>query len=279
MPSEFPALRGLDSHSHNLPQQLTNLVGRQTEIAAVRALLSSHRLVTLTGVGGTGKTRLALQVAAELVGQFPGGVWYVELAPITEPTRVAGTIARALPTREVPGRPVLDALTEYLGAADTLVVLDDCEHVLGASAAAVQHILEATSTARVLATSRKALNVPGEYISPVPSLQVPSSEASQAADIVGGLSSCESAQLFVDRAKSAVAGFELTSANAQAVAEICRRLDGVPLAIELGRGAAEAAERTADCRAAGRPLQAAQRREPDSAGAAADSRERHRLEL
>jgi non-specific serine/threonine protein kinase len=133
----------------------------------------------------------------------------------------------------VPGRPVLDALTEYLGAADTLVVLDDCEHVLGASAAAVQHILEATSTARVLATSREALNVPGEYISPVPSLQVPSSEASQAADIVGGLSSCESAQLFVDRAKSAVTGFELKSANARAVAEICRRLDGVPLAIEL----------------------------------------------
>ena len=222
----------------SLPPTLTSFVGREREVAAVGDVLASARLVTLTGAGGSGKTRLAAEVARTVAGRFPGGVVWIELAGVTEPTLVASYIATALGV-ESSGRPAVDALRDALReavrAGELLIVLDNCEHVIDVCAAIVQGALAACTQIRVLATSREALGVAGERAWLVPALSLPSTDESPAA-----VSESEAVRLFLDRAQAASATFRLTNANASAVARLCRRLDGLPLAIELAAARARA---------------------------------------
>ncbi len=213
--NEFPPLRTAVGSS-NLPIQLTNFIGRQTEIEHVRRTLDDHRLVTLTGAGGAGKTRLAVHVAAMAAGDF-GGVCYIDLAPINHPEAVAATAARTLNLPDQPGRSTTDTLRRFLRDRHLLLVLDNCEHLLEASAQLATAILADAQRLSILATSREPLGVAGEATWQVPSLPL--------AD--------EAVALFADRARLARAGFSLTEDNTSAVIEICRRLDGMPLAIEL----------------------------------------------
>jgi predicted ATPase/class 3 adenylate cyclase/DNA-binding CsgD family transcriptional regulator len=216
--NDFPPLRtSKDVVSHNLPVELTNFIGRQAEIENLREALTANRLVTLTGAGGAGKTRLAVHVAAELAGDFSDGVCYVDLAPVTHPDVVAVTAARALGLPDQPGRSTTDTLLRFLRDRQMLLVLDNCEHLLDASASLVVALLGGVPSLTVLATSREPLGVTGEAMWQVPSLSL--------AD--------EAVELFADRARLAKSDFSITDDNAGAVAEICRRLDGMPLAIEL----------------------------------------------
>jgi predicted ATPase/class 3 adenylate cyclase len=228
LPDHFPALRSLDAVPNNLPPQLTAFVGRQQALADVAALLARTRLVTLTGTGGAGKTRLALQAAADLVERYPDGAWFVDLAPLADAGLLAQAVLAALGRREVPGRPPLDVLLEDLRSRTALVVLDNCEHLIDACARLAEALLRACPSVRVLATSRELLGVAGEAAWRVPSLSAPA-EGPGAADPAAS----EAVQLFVDRARLLQPGFTLGPANAAAVSEVCRRLDGIPLAIEL----------------------------------------------
>ena len=216
--NEFPPLRTPKAVvSHNLPAQLTSFVGRQAEIRNLREALASNRLVTLTGAGGAGKTRLAVQVAAALAGELGDGVCYIDLAPITHPAVVPVTAARALGLPDQPGQSTIDTLQRHLRDKHLLLVLDNCEHLLDSSASMVAALLGAAPRLTVLATSREPLGVTGEAAWQVPSLSL----------------SDEAIELFADRARLARTGFTIDDDNAGAVAEICRRLDGMPLAIEL----------------------------------------------
>ena len=216
--NEFPPLRTAKTvDTHKLPVQLTSFVGRAEQIDDVRQTLADNRLVTLTGAGGVGKTRLAVEVAAQMAAEFRDGVWYVDLAPITDPDVVPVTVARALGMPDQPGRSTMETLLRFIRDRQMLVVLDNCEHLLDASAELVAALLGAAQTLTVLATSREPIGVTGEAIWRVPSLSL--------AD--------EAIELFADRARLARAEFAITDDNAAAVAEICRRLDGMPLAIEL----------------------------------------------
>ena len=230
LPSGFAPLKTLDEFQHNLPLQLTSFVGREKEIIEVKRLLLGDRFVTLTGPGGTGKTRLALQVAAELLELFPDGVWLVEFASLSDPTLVAQTVAAALGVRESAGRPILNLLTDYLRSKELLLILDNCEHLLSASAQLVTALLQTCPNICILATSREALNIVGELSFRVPSLSIPDARRLPS---LPALSQYEAMQLFVERAEIVQPGFELTDTNARAVAQICHRLDGIPLAIEL----------------------------------------------
>ncbi len=200
-----------------LPLQLTSFVGRSAELAQGRELLAEHRLVTLTGAGGVGKTRLAVQLAAQVAGQFADGVWYVDLAPVTDPDVVPIAVARAFELPDQPGRSTMDTITRFVADRQMLVVLDNCEHLLEASAALVLAFLGAAEESTLLATSREAIGVPGEVAWRVPSLPV--------AD--------EAVELFIDRARHVRPDFAVGDDDTAAVTEICRRLDGLPLAIEL----------------------------------------------
>jgi predicted ATPase/class 3 adenylate cyclase/DNA-binding CsgD family transcriptional regulator len=216
--NDFPPLRTPKSVGvHNLPVQLTSFVGREGEMHEVRQLLSDNRLVTLTGAGGAGKTRLAVEITARIAPEFRDGVWYVDLAPITHPGVVPVTVARALGLPDQPGRSTMDTLLRFVAERQLLILLDNCEHLLDASAELVVALLGAAPGLTVLATSREPIGVTGEATWRVPSLSV--------AD--------EAIELFADRARLAQAGFTVSSDNAAAVAEICGRLDGMPLAIEL----------------------------------------------
>jgi predicted ATPase/class 3 adenylate cyclase/DNA-binding CsgD family transcriptional regulator len=216
--NEFPPLRLREAIiAQHLPVQLTSFVGRDTEILEVRDILVANRLVTLTGAGGVGKTRLAVQVAATVAGGYADGTWYVDLAPITDPDLVPLTVARALDLPDQPGRSPLNSLLQFVGNRQLLVVLDNCEHLLDASAALTEALLGACPRMTVLATSREPIAVAGEVTWRVPSLSL-------AGDAV---------RLFIDRASNARPGFSTDDNTAAAVAEICRRLDGMPLAIEL----------------------------------------------
>jgi len=216
--NDFPLLRVPTTVvSQHLPVQLSSFVGRDSEVTRVRQLLADDRLVTLTGAGGVGKTRLAVHIASELAGEFADGVWYVDLAPITDPEVVPVTAARALGLPDQPGRSTMDTLCRFVADRQMLLVLDNCEHLLDASAELVVALLGAAAGLRLLATSREPIGVAGEVSWRVPSLSL--------AD--------EAVELFGDRARHARPGFTLTQSNAVAVGEICRRLDGVPLAIEL----------------------------------------------
>ena len=215
---------------HNLPLQLTSFIGREKEIGEVTRLLSSARLVTLTGAGGSGKTRLALAVASGVLDQFPDGAWLVELAPLADPSLVPNAFVTVLGVRELPGQPLADLLVTYLRPKRLLLLLDNCEHVIQASADLAQKLLQACPYLTILATSREALNIPGEAASVVPSLSVPQD---QTVVPVEDIARFEATQLFVERAAAALPGFSVTPANAAGITRICRQLDGIPLAVEL----------------------------------------------
>ncbi|HEX6635078.1 MAG TPA: adenylate/guanylate cyclase domain-containing protein, partial [Usitatibacter sp.] len=229
--AEFPALRSLEGTPNNLPHALSSFVGREREMAEVRDLLSRSRLVTLTGMGGLGKTRLALHVAAEASGDFPDGVWLAELAPLADGTRVAQALASVLGVKEEAGRGLLEALERHVRSRSLLVVLDSCEHLLGACALLAHRLLAASPGLRILASSREPLRVAGEATYAVPALEVPPAVRT---DDAPALESYPAVRLFLERAGAARADFAAADeADARAIADICRRLDGIPLALEL----------------------------------------------
>ncbi|HEX6576862.1 MAG TPA: adenylate/guanylate cyclase domain-containing protein [Jiangellaceae bacterium] len=229
LPNDFPPIRSLDVRPNNLPLQLTSFVGRADEIARAVQLLRGHRLVTLTGPGGAGKTRLALEVAAEELSSFEDGAFFVDLAPISDHTQLPSVLAQALGIRERPGRELIDTLPDVLAAMDVLLVLDNFEHLLPA-ASVVDRLLAAARRLRILVTSRAPLRLYGEQEHQVPPLALPDVDRPQDLDV---LSRCEAIALFVERARAARPGFGLTDENAGVVADVCIRLDGLPLAIEL----------------------------------------------
>jgi predicted ATPase len=225
---EFGPVRSLESYSTNLPAQRTSFVGRTAELAAVRDALADTRLVTLTGVGGVGKTRLAVQTAAELLPSFRDGVWLVDLVPVRDPDQVASTLAGILDVSAAPGRSVTEQLVGVVSRKRVLVVLDNCEHLLDGVAELVDALLDGCPELVILATSREGLGVAGERIFAVRSLAVPSDDTD-----VEAVANAAAVQLFVDRAQAVASGFSLSAENVPAVVEVCQRLDGIPLAIEL----------------------------------------------
>jgi predicted ATPase/DNA-binding SARP family transcriptional activator/DNA-binding CsgD family transcriptional regulator len=230
-PSSGPrSVEAPDTGAHNLPGSLTSFIGRERERAEIRNLLGKTRLLTLKGPGGGGKTRLALQVTGDLAESYPDGAWLVELAPLAEEKLVPQAVATALGVREQPGRPLAETLAEALREKEALLVLDNCEHLVDAAADLAESLLGSCPRLRILATSRETLGVPGEMAWPVPSLSGPEPGDGHTVEDLEGY---ESVRLFVDRARYHNPAFLLTPHNARAVAEICRRLDGIPLAIEL----------------------------------------------
>ena len=228
--SSFPALRSLDAFPNNLPVQLTPLIGRGPEVRAVGRRLGEDRLLTLTGSGGVGKTRLALAVAAAEVENYRGGVWLVPLAGLTNPDSVPEAALAALGAHQVSGVPSAELLSRELGVEPSLLVLDNCEHLVDGCAQLVAELLVANQATSVLATSREPLGVPGEVTWRVPSLAAPPVENTLA---VSALSQYDAVRLFLDRARRARPSFAVTERNAPAIAQICCRLDGIPLAVEL----------------------------------------------
>ncbi len=231
LPDQFPPLRTLDSHQTNLPVQPTPFIGRERELADILGLMRRQdvRLVTLTGAGGTGKTRLSLQVAADLLDTYTDGVYLVDLSPLRDPALVAHTIATALGLRPGEGAPVMQALQDHLADKHILLVMDNFEQVTGA-AKDISRLLSAAPRLKVIASSRHVLNIQGEHEYPVPPLGLPERRKGQTA---ASLSHYESVALFIQRAKAAKLDWQITEENAPAVAEICMRLEGLPLAIEL----------------------------------------------
>ena len=220
--TDFPPLRALDASPGNLRRAATSFIGRESEVGEVQAAVKAHRLVTLTGVGGVGKTRLALEVAARLADEFPDGVWVFELAAVTDPVAVPDAVAAVLGITQQPGRSVAESVAAALEGRVRLLVFDNCEHVLDAAADLIEAILAASATTKIVATSREGLGIADEQLWPVPSL-----------DVGAGVDSAAVA-LFVERALNVSPRFTVGDAGeAAAVVEICRRLDGIPLAIEL----------------------------------------------
>lgn len=213
---DFPALKSVDLQSINLPLHLTGFVGRHRELAEVRSSLGASRLVTLTGPGGSGKSRIAQRAAVELLDQFPDGVWWVDMAQLTDAGHVPEAVAAPLGIREQSGRPMVDSLVEELAYKTALILLDNCEHVVAACAHVATRILSAAASIRLLVTSREALGIRGERVLPV--LELADDEA---------------LQLFTERAQLSNPRFQLTDQNRDVVTLICRKLDGIPLAIEL----------------------------------------------
>jgi predicted ATPase/class 3 adenylate cyclase len=228
--ADFPPLRSLSNPAlpNNLPVQVTSFIGREKEIADVRTLLSNTRLLTLTGSGGGGKTRLGLQVAAELLEGGGDGVWLVELAPIADKNLVVQTIAHALGVREEIGRPLQQTLVEHLKPRNLLLLLDNCEHVLDTCVPLADALLRQCPQVRILATSREAMGIAGEQTYRVPSLSVPTDPKRATVESLGQY---EAVRLFTERARAVQPAFTIT--NAPALAQLCVRLDGIPLAIEL----------------------------------------------
>ncbi len=233
LPGEFPPLRSLEVLPNNLPAQVTSFVGRSREMADVKRLLGTARLLTLTGAGGTGKTRLSLQVAAEVLERFPHGVWLVELATLSDAALVPEAIANAVDVRIERDRAPLDTLIDALEARNLLIVLDNCEHLVGACAQVASALLRRCPEVRIMATSREALNIDGEAIRPVPPLIVAEFGVSGNELHAAQLAELEAVQLFLERAAAVKPDFTLSEENARLLAEICWRLDGIPLAIEL----------------------------------------------
>jgi len=230
--SAFPPLKSLDVIPNNLPIQLTSFIGREREISQVKRLLSTTRLLTLTGAGGAGKTRLASQVAAEALDDFSDGVWMVDLAPLADPALVPQAVAAALGAAEQPGCPLLSTLGNALQYKSLLLVLDNCEHLQVASAQLAEYLLRSCQALQILATSRVPLNVSGETLWRIPSLSLPDPRTMNM-NSPSHMQKYEAVRLFVERARASHATFALTPDNAPAVAQICQRLDGMALAIEL----------------------------------------------
>ena len=228
--AKFPLLRSLDTLRNNLPQQLTSLIGRDQEVAQIAELLDEHRSITLTGVGGVGKTRLALQAGAELADRFEDGVWFIDLALLADSDLIAGAIAALFGVRESPGQSSLEAIGHALKPKRMLLILDDCEHVIAVAAKVAEALLRTCPQVRILATSREPLHIQGERIVPVSTLSTP--ESTEGLTVARALEHAAVA-LFVQRAAASDSRFSLTDANVAGVGEISRRLDGIPLALEL----------------------------------------------
>ena len=211
---------------HNLPNQLTSFIGRTKEVTEVKRLIAAQRLITLVGPGGTGKSRLSLQVAAHQVDRFEDGVWLVELAPLADPAFIVSTIAVVFDIREVQGVPLITLVIDYLRAKELLLVLDNCEHLVEASAQLADQVLHACPKLKIVVSSREALGIAGETVYRVPSLSVPDRSSSD-------LMNYEATRLFIERATKAEPRFHATTDNAAAIIQVCQRLDGIPLAIEL----------------------------------------------
>jgi len=214
---------------HNLPVQLTSFIGRQREIKEVTSLVNQHRLVTLTGSGGVGKTRLSIRVAEELIDRFSDGVWFVELAPLANPSLVLQTVALTVGLQERSGLPFRDVLMEFLRSRQALIVLDNCEHLLEACAGLADRLLRGCPQLKLLASSREGLGITGEHIFRVPSLDLPGIEELG----LEQLQDHDGVRLFVTRARDVLPAFQVTTDNAPSVVRICRRLDGIPLAMEM----------------------------------------------
>jgi len=226
--SEFPPLTTIEILNHNLPAQLTSFIGRERELDEARQLLSSTRILTFIGPGGTGKTRLSLQVAAEQFSEFKDGVWLIELAPLVNSTYIISTIASTFKLREAQGIPLIDIVTNYLRGKQLLLILDNCEHLIEACAKISAELLHNCPKLKIIASSREALGIDGETVYRVPSLSLPDNGTS-----ITSLLDFEATRLFTERAVKANAHFILTKENALYVTQICERLDGIPLAIEL----------------------------------------------
>jgi predicted ATPase/class 3 adenylate cyclase len=248
LPDSFPALRTASQRLTNLPPHLTSFIGREHELAQLRELAERHRLVTLIGVGGTGKTRLMAEVADGLMDRFADGVWLCELAPIGDPELVPAQVARNLSVSEEPGRKPMDTVLDFLGTKSLLLLLDNCEHLIAAAAQLADQVVRTCPFTAILASSREALGLEGEVVFQVPSLGLPAApgavdgagrdpsgrDRGQADEAwVEEVTKSESVRLFTDRASAVSPSFTLTPANAPTILDICRRLDGIPLAIEL----------------------------------------------
>ncbi len=216
LPSGFQPLNTLESFQHNLPTQLTSFVGREKEIAEIKAALNASHLVTLTGSGGTGKTRLSIEVGTQLLTNFPNGVWMIELAPLSDESQIIPALAQVFGLQELPFNPLKNLVTDYLRDKKILLIFDNCEHLIAACAKLADELLHQCAGLKILASSREALGIAGEVAYRIPSL-----------------ADSESTSLFVDRARAANSKFSLTDSNPSSVAQICHRLDGIPLAIEL----------------------------------------------
>jgi predicted ATPase/class 3 adenylate cyclase len=227
LPERFPPLESLDSYPGNLPLAPTRFVGRERTVRDVAEALEQTRLVTITGVGGVGKTRLALQVAAESLADFPDGVWLVELGGLGDPGSVEVAVASALGVQARPDQPVATTLLGFLRGRQLLLVVDNCEHLVGAVAGVVERVIGSCPRVRVLATSREGLAIAGERVLPLGPMEVASEES------IDALVSSEAVRLLADRAADVRPGFTVTAQNAALVGRLCRRLDGIPLALEL----------------------------------------------
>jgi predicted ATPase/class 3 adenylate cyclase len=229
--ADFPPLASLDNPElpNNLPTILSSFIGRDGELAEVRDLLRASRLLTLTGAGGSGKTRLALQAAAEMLGVRSDGVWFVELATLTEPGQVPAAVATVLGLPDLGGQQLADAVVDALGCQDALIFLDNCEHVIDAAAEFCDTAIQHCPMIRFLATSREPLGIDGERVYRVPSMSLPSADIVSAGDIADS----DAVRLFAERARLSNPGFAIDESTAALVSSICRRLDGIPLALEL----------------------------------------------
>lgn len=230
--ANFPPLKSLDSPElkHNLPQQMTSFIGREKEISEIEALLGKTRLLTVTGAGGSGKTRLILQVAADQLDAYQDGAWFVELASISESSQVPQTVAGILGLKEDPAIPITQMLCENLRAKRLLLILDNCEHLLDGCARLADTLIRQCPGVQILASSREGLGINGEQAYRVPSLLLPNPAQ---VHTVQALSQFEAVQLFIERATLAQPTFQVTNENAPALASLCNQLDGIPLAIEL----------------------------------------------
>jgi predicted ATPase/class 3 adenylate cyclase len=239
LPADFPPLRSATTFPNNLPQPLTSFVGRERETGEVRRLIETTRLLTLTGPGGCGKTRLAIHGATQLLGQFPDGAWLVELGPLADPALVVPTVISVLGARTLPSatdspaeahRPAMTTLTEYLKQKKLLLILDNCEHLTDECARLAETLLRVCPHLRILATSRETLGAAGETAWRVPSLSLPDPKRQEP---LHALTQYEAIRLFIERATAALPAFHVTEKNAAALARVCHQLDGIPLAIEL----------------------------------------------
>lgn len=229
LPVHFPPIHSLDAYPNNLPIQLTSFIGRARELAEARDLLGGTRLLTMTGSGGTGKTRLSLQLASELLPSFADGAWLVELAPLDSADRIVQVVAAVFDLRDVPGVPLHTTVTDYLRAKRLLLLLDNAEHLINPTAQLVDHLLHHCPNVKIIVSSREGLGISGEVSYHVPSLSLPDAGTPTPESLLP----CEAVQLFAERAIAVNARFSVTTTNAPAVAQVCQRLDGIPLALEL----------------------------------------------
>lgn len=249
LPADFPPLKTLDTLPNNLPMQLTSFVGREKEIVEIKEIMQHARLVTLTGVGGSGKTRLAIKVAIDLLEDFSDGIWLVEFAALTDPELLPYSVATALGLQLQSGRTIRSALTEYMREKKYLLLFDNCEHLIDTCAKFADELVHACPNLKILSTSREGLGIEGEFIYQVPPLTIPSLEK----PTLQTLAQNESARLFIDRALMIQPGFTVTDKNAPALAQICYQLEGIPLAIELAAARVnvlsieQISERLVDC--------------------------------